>query len=220
MKFTRSSHEAQIIRSLYEFHMYFMRTVYEPHVNFISIIWVWYINFISPSIWTSYELHTNCMLIHLNEFDFISYEIHEKFLWTLYEVQMNLSWISYELIRFHFKWNPWEVHMNFIWSPYEVNNTFLCSSNKFHVKLWIYGFIWISYEWASRSIVVLPYELILVQICIWESVILTRNYNERNLNFGRRFIFACNLFSWQLLFNRLHNGLLAKFQPFFGTVLS
>ena len=43
--------------------------------------------------------------------------------------------------------------MNFIWSPYEVNNKFLCNSNKFHVKLWINGFIWTSYEWASRSIV-------------------------------------------------------------------
>ena len=43
--------------------------------------------------------------------------------------------------------------MNFILSSYEVNNESLCSSNKFNVKLWIYGFIWTSYEKASRSIV-------------------------------------------------------------------
>ena len=43
--------------------------------------------------------------------------------------------------------------MNFIWRSHVVNNKCLCSSNKFHVMLWIYGFIWTSYEWAPRSIV-------------------------------------------------------------------
>ena len=38
-------------------------------------------------------------------------------------------------------------------SSYEVNNKSLCSSNTFNVKLWIYGFMWTSYEKASRSIV-------------------------------------------------------------------
>ena len=37
MRFTWGSHEVQIIRNSYEFHMYFMRIVYEPRVNFISI---------------------------------------------------------------------------------------------------------------------------------------------------------------------------------------
>ena len=50
--------------------------------------------------------------------------------------------------------------MNFIWSSYEVNNKSLCSSNQFHVKLWIYGFIWTSSEWASRSILVILWFLL------------------------------------------------------------
>ena len=46
--------------------------------------------------------------------------------------------------------------MNFLWSSYEVHNKFLRRSHEFHVKLCIYGFIWTSYEWASRSIVISP----------------------------------------------------------------
>ena len=33
-----------------------------------------------------------------------------------------------------------------MWSSYEIHNKFLCSSNKFHVKLCIYCFIWKSCE--------------------------------------------------------------------------
>ena len=103
----------------------------EVHMNFIrtacKFIWINLISFHMKFMRSSFELHTKVIWtsreFHMNKFDFISYEIRKKFIWTLYEARMKLTTI------------------------------FLCSSNKFHVKLWINGFIWTSYEWASRSIV-------------------------------------------------------------------
>ena len=43
---------------------------------------------------TSYVLH---MKFIWNEKQFYSYEMHKKFIWTSYGVQMNFSWISYEI---------------------------------------------------------------------------------------------------------------------------
>ena len=140
MKFTWSSHEVQIIRSSYEFHMYFMWTVYE--LMSTSLVLHGYNTL--TSLILRCELHmsfirTASKFIWINLISFYmkimrsSFELHTKFIWTFRE-----SWISYELIRFHFIWNSWEVHMNFIWSSYEVNNKFLYSSNSFMLS---YGYM-------------------------------------------------------------------------------
>ena len=82
--------------------------------------------------------------------------------------------------------NSYELHI----SSYEVNNKFVCSSNKFNVKLWIYGFIWTSYEWAPGSIVK----------CSWEEIQINGALMERYGLWCRNCIFidsriACILHS-------------------------
>ena len=92
-----------------------------------------------------------------------SYEIHEKFIWTSYGVQMNFSWISYEMKSYIFIW----MYMQFVWSSYElhieglmkllypcntneVDTRLINSSHEVHIKLmWILNdlnFIWTSCE--------------------------------------------------------------------------
>ena len=143
MKFTWSSNHSKFIWTSCELFMRFMSTSlvlhgyniltslvlrYEVHMNFIM-------NFI----------RTACKFIWINLISF-----HMKFMGSAFELHTKFIWTSREFcVKF-------ELHMNFIWSSYEVNNKFLCSSNKFHMKLWIYGFIWTLYKWASGSIVVLP----------------------------------------------------------------
>ena len=109
---------------------------YEVHMNFIrtacKFIWINLMSFHMKFMKSSFELQTEFIWtsqeFHMNEFDFISYKIRKKIIWTSYEARMKF-------------WNK-----------------SLCSSNKFHMKLWIYGFKWTSYQWASRSIV--PFDLI------------------------------------------------------------
>ena len=108
---------------------------YEVNMIFIrtacKFMWINLISFHMKFMRSSFVLHTKFIWtfreFHMNKFDFVSYKIRKKFKWTSYEARMKLTIII------------------------------LSSSNTFYVKLWIYGFIWTSYEWASRSIVIHSY---------------------------------------------------------------
>ena len=88
-----------------------------------------------------------------------SYKIHEKFMSTWYGVQMNFSWISYEMKSNLFIW----ITMQFAWSSYELHieelMKLLCYTHVILMKLtwgsWSVRmkYIWNSYEfrmiWTS-----------------------------------------------------------------------
>ena len=65
--------------SLVSFHRKFMRSSFEPHTKFE---------------WTYRDLH-------MNKFDFVSYEVHEKFICTSYEARMKLT-INFYVVQTNF----------------------------------------------------------------------------------------------------------------------
>ena len=137
----------------FEIHMNFIYIQCELFMSLMSTSFVLHGYDISPSFVLRHKIHMNfirtaCKFIWINLILFLmelmrsSCELHMKFIWTPHKFHMNkFDFISYE------------IHEKFMWTSYEVHNKFLCSSNKFRVKLCIYSFIWTSYGWASRSIV-------------------------------------------------------------------
>ena len=84
-------------------------TSHEICLNYIKILLTSYERLMRFTR-TSREFHMEWNGIHW-------YEIHEKFNWTSYGVQLNLSWISYEMKSNLLIW----IYMQFIWSSYELH---------------------------------------------------------------------------------------------------
>ena len=63
--------------------------------------------------------------VHMN-FIWTSYEINLSFISILYELQMNLSWVSKEICTGRHMWMSCKFHMKFIWSLYLVCVKFTC----------------------------------------------------------------------------------------------
>ena len=76
------------------------------------------------------------MSIHLNKFDFISYEIHE----SSFELHMKFIWTSHEFHMNKFDLNAYEIHEKFMWTSYEVHMKFTINSYVIQTN-----FVW-SYE--------------------------------------------------------------------------
>ena len=108
----------------------------------------------------------NFLRICMIRYNFYSYEIHEKFIWTSYGVQINFLWIPYEMKSNLAIW----IYMQFVWSSCELDieglMKFICYTHVILMKLtWGSKTVRMKYIWGS-------YEFRM----IWTSCELHKNY--------------------------------------------
>ena len=158
-------------------------------------------------IWSSPEVHMNfvwslnelLMNFQWNEIKFIHINLHAvrmKFIWTSYrrinEVDMlypcNINEADMRLIN-----SSHEIHMEFIWISNDLNFMWTSCEHKnymtstqedplYYIWIWFLApLLCTSYEWASRSIVVLLYTLgmCVMMIILTPYQLLVHRYWER-----------------------------------------